>query len=194
MNQAFPAIWRTFLYALQVSVWVSGASRFGQCPNGVLCAICKSRSGKTLRVSFNQFQVNEQQCSRWNKNIYREHLIINDKSVSATVCSKHFLQSNYVSECIIRKLVPGAVPTIFQGILPLKTLLYLVPKAEKLRKGPTARGSVPLRSRQGGRKKHKIMRIVFWTRRKKVSSIKNLVPLHKQPIMMHSEQADIFQL
>lgn len=108
----------------------------------VYCCVplCKSRSGKTPGVSFHQFPVDEELCAKWRKHISRENLVINDKSASTVVCSKHFLLSDYVSECKIKRLVPGAVPTVFEGYPS-----YLAPSAKKPRRNPKARDPIPPR-------------------------------------------------
>lgn len=106
----------------------------------VYCCIpfCKSRSGKTPGVSFHQFPSDEELCSKWKKNISRENLIINDKSPSTVVCCRHFLQSDYVAGCRIKKLLPSSVPTVFEEYPS-----YLAPSAKKPRKDPTDRNPLP---------------------------------------------------
>lgn len=97
--------------------------------------LCKSQQGKTLGVSYHQFPSDEALCSKWRKNVSRENLVINDKSGSTVVCSKHFMESDYVPGCCIRKLRPGAVPTVFHEYPS-----YMVPAMKRPRKEPAARG------------------------------------------------------
>lgn len=106
----------------------------------VYCCVplCKSRSGKTPGISFHQFPSDEELCSKWKKNISRENLTINDKSASTVVCSRHFRHSDYVAECRVKKLLPGAMPTVFEDYPS-----YLAPRAKKPRKDPVPRDSLP---------------------------------------------------
>lgn len=100
---------------------------------------CKSRSGKKdSGVSFHEFPVDEELCSRWKQSISREDLVINDKSASTVVCSKHFLRSDYVPECRIKKLLPGTVPTVFDHI-PSDT----APSPKKPRPEPALPNALP---------------------------------------------------
>lgn len=112
----------------------------------VYCCVplCKSQLGKTQGVSFHQFPSDSELFAKWLKNISRENFVFNDKSASSVVCSRHFLASDYVSGCRIRKLLPGAVPTVFD-----EYPCYLVPSVKKPRKKPADRTCVP------GRKPHK---------------------------------------
>ncbi|KAH7952579.1 hypothetical protein HPB52_024177 [Rhipicephalus sanguineus] len=102
----------------------------------VYCCVpfCRSQQGKTPGVSFHQFPSDAELCSKWRKNISRENLVINDKSASTVVCSKHFNESDYVPGCRIRKLLAGAVPTVFE-LYPS----YMVPAAKRPRKDPACR-------------------------------------------------------
>ncbi|KAH7977952.1 hypothetical protein HPB49_004035 [Dermacentor silvarum] len=52
--------------------------------------------------------------------------------------NRHFLSTDYVPGCRIRKLLPGVVPTVFDEYPS-----YLVPSAKKPRKEPASRCSVP---------------------------------------------------
>ncbi|KAH9361205.1 hypothetical protein HPB48_001563 [Haemaphysalis longicornis] len=108
----------------------------------VCCCVpyCKSRAGKTPGVSFHQFPVDQELCSKWQRNISRQNLVINDKSPSTVVCSRHFCQIDYAPDCRIRKLLPGAVPTVFEDYPA-----YLAPSAKKPRKEPVVRQSLPPR-------------------------------------------------
>lgn len=108
----------------------------------VYCCVpyCKSRSGKTPGVSFHQFPVDQELCAKWKRNVSRENLIINDKSASTVVCSRHFRQIDYAPDCRIRKLLSGAVPTVFEDYPS-----YLAPSAKKPRKEPATRQSLPPR-------------------------------------------------
>ncbi|KAH9379934.1 hypothetical protein HPB48_008580 [Haemaphysalis longicornis] len=73
------------------------------------------------------------------KNISRRNLVVSDKSASTVVCSRHFLSTDYVPGCKIRKLLPGVVPTVFEDYPS-----YLVPRAKKPRKELASRCSVPV--------------------------------------------------
>lgn len=108
----------------------------------VYCCVpyCKSRAGKTPGVSFHQFPVDQELCSKWQRNISRQNLVINDKSPSTVVCSRHFRQIDYAPDCRIRKLLPGALPTVFEDYPA-----YLAPSAKKPRKEPVVRQSLPPR-------------------------------------------------
>ncbi|KAH6944763.1 hypothetical protein HPB50_004967 [Hyalomma asiaticum] len=125
----------------------------------VYCRVpfCKSRSEKTAGVSFHQFPANEELCAKWQKNISRDNLVINDKSPSTVVCSKHFLLSDYVSGRKIKKLAPGTVPTVFEGYPS-----YLVPPA----KNQEPDTLVLQASRQNGRQSQKITSMLLWRRHK----------------------------
>ncbi|KAH9384353.1 hypothetical protein HPB48_026360 [Haemaphysalis longicornis] len=79
-------------------------------------------------------------CSKWQRNISRQNLVINDKSPSTVVCSRHFRQIYYAPDCRIRKLLPGAVPTVFEDYPA-----YLAPSAKKPREEPVVRQSLPPR-------------------------------------------------
>ncbi|KAH7953707.1 hypothetical protein HPB49_011506 [Dermacentor silvarum] len=106
----------------------------------VYCCVphCKSQSSRTKGVSFHQFPSDAELVAKWLKNISRENLVVNDKSASTVVCSRHFLSTDYVPGCRIRKLLPGVVPTVFDEYPS-----YLVPSAKKPRKEPASRCSVP---------------------------------------------------
>ncbi|KAH9383110.1 hypothetical protein HPB48_023845 [Haemaphysalis longicornis] len=56
------------------------------------------------------------------------------------VCSRHFRQIDYAPDCRIRKLLPGAMPTVFEDYPA-----YLAPIAKKPRKEPVVRQSLPPR-------------------------------------------------
>ncbi|KAG0420086.1 hypothetical protein HPB47_003686 [Ixodes persulcatus] len=94
-----------------------------------------SQQGKTPGVSYHQFPSDEELCSKWKKNVSRENLVINDKSASTVVCSKHFTENDYVPGYRIRKLRPGVVPTVFDQYPS-----YMVPATKRPRKEPAARG------------------------------------------------------
>ncbi|KAH7958884.1 hypothetical protein HPB49_006121 [Dermacentor silvarum] len=106
----------------------------------VYCSVphCKSQSSRTKGVSFHQFPSDAELVAKWLKNISRENLVVNDKSASTVVCSRHFLSTDYVPGCQIRKLLPGVVPTVFDEYPS-----YLVPSAKKPHKEPASRCSVP---------------------------------------------------
>lgn len=89
-------------------------------------------------MSFHEFPSNATLCTRWKQNIPREDLIINDKSASTVVCSRHFLSSDYVPDCRIRKLLPGTVPTVFDDCLS-----YIAPSTKKPRLDPAPRNALP---------------------------------------------------
>ncbi|KAH9374327.1 hypothetical protein HPB48_012898 [Haemaphysalis longicornis] len=65
----------------------------------------------TQASSFHQFPSDAELVAKWLKNISRQNLVVNDKSVSTVVCSRHFLSTDYVPGCRIRKLLPGALLT-----------------------------------------------------------------------------------
>lgn len=69
-------------------------------------------------MSFHEFPSDVKLCARWKKNISREDLIINDKSPSTVICSRHFLRTDYASDYRIRRLLPGSVPTVFDNSPP----------------------------------------------------------------------------
>ncbi|KAG0415059.1 hypothetical protein HPB47_007779, partial [Ixodes persulcatus] len=94
-----------------------------------------SQQGKTPGVSYHQFPSDEELCSKWKKNVSRENLVINDKSASTVVCSKHFTENDYVPGYRIRKLRPGVVPMVFDQYPS-----YMVPATKRPRKEPAARG------------------------------------------------------
>ncbi|KAH9369129.1 hypothetical protein HPB48_012768 [Haemaphysalis longicornis] len=56
------------------------------------------------------------------------------------VCSRHFRQIDYAPDCRIRKLLPGAVPTVFEDYPA-----YLAASAKEPRKQPVIRQSLPPR-------------------------------------------------
>ncbi|KAH9382579.1 hypothetical protein HPB48_010347 [Haemaphysalis longicornis] len=56
------------------------------------------------------------------------------------VCSRHFRRIDYAPDCRIRKLLPGAVPTVFEDYPA-----YMAPSAKKPRKEPVVRQSLPPR-------------------------------------------------
>lgn len=81
----------------------------------VYCCIrhCKLQSSRTKGVSFHRFPSDAELVNKWLKNILRESMVVNDKSASTVVRSRHFLSTDYVPGCRIRKLLPGLVPTVF---------------------------------------------------------------------------------
>ncbi|KAH7965155.1 hypothetical protein HPB49_004544 [Dermacentor silvarum] len=106
----------------------------------VYCCVphSKLQSSRTKGVSFHQLPSDAELVAKWLKNISRENLVVNDKSASTVVCSRHFHSTDYVPGCRIRKLLPGVVPTVFDEYPS-----YLVPSAKKPRKEPASRCSVP---------------------------------------------------
>nr|XP_037270384.1 THAP domain-containing protein 1-like [Rhipicephalus microplus] len=106
----------------------------------VYCCVpsCHSRSGKSPGASFHKFLSDEDLCAKWQRNIARKDLTINDRSPSTVVCSQHFLPTDYATVCRIKKLLPGAVPTVFQGYPA-----YMMPPAKRPRKEPAPRAAVP---------------------------------------------------
>ncbi|KAH7949212.1 hypothetical protein HPB49_006390 [Dermacentor silvarum] len=107
----------------------------------VYCCVphCKSQSSRTKGVSFHQFPSDAELVAKCLKNTSRENLVVNDKTASAVVCSRHFLSTDYVPGYQIRKLIlPGVVPTVFDEYPS-----YLVLSAKKPRKEPASRCSVP---------------------------------------------------
>lgn len=117
----------------------SDTLRYANCTSVamVYCCVplCKSQQGKTPGVSYHQFPSDEELCSKWKKNVSRENLVINDKSASTVVCSKHFTENDLVPGYRIRKLRPGVVPTVFDQYPS-----YMVPATKRPRKEPAARG------------------------------------------------------
>ncbi|KAG0427058.1 hypothetical protein HPB47_025875 [Ixodes persulcatus] len=79
---------------------------------------------------------------------YQGPYIVDERGVPLPVGSvkllkashRHFRHSDYVAECLIRKLLPGAVPTVFEDYPS-----YLAPRAKKPRKDPVPRDSLPPR-------------------------------------------------
>ncbi|GFQ98631.1 DNA transposase THAP9 [Trichonephila clavata] len=92
----------------------------------VYCCVpfCKSDSKKKEKnVSFHEFPSNLQLRDAWIKNISRSNFDVNDKSASSVVCSKHFKETDFVSDRIKRILKKGTVPTVFPGYAS-----YMVPQ------------------------------------------------------------------
>lgn len=106
----------------------------------VYCCVpfCRSRPGKTRGVSFHQFPSDRELCAKWQRNIARKDLYINDKSPSTVVCSQHFLPTDYATGCRVKKLLPGSVPTVFEDY-PAD----MMPPAKRPRKEPVSRELPP---------------------------------------------------
>ncbi|KAH6924965.1 hypothetical protein HPB50_027036 [Hyalomma asiaticum] len=102
------------------------------------------RNGALLRAlgkaqEFHKFPSEGEQRTKWHKNIAWKDLTINDKSPSMVACRQHFLPTDYASGCRIKKLLPGAVPTVFEGYPA-----YMVPPAKRPGKEPAPGTDVPL--------------------------------------------------
>ncbi|KAH9368597.1 hypothetical protein HPB48_004052 [Haemaphysalis longicornis] len=76
---------------------------------------CKSWSGrKETGVSFHEIPSDQELREKWLKVISRDNWTPNSTSCYSTVCSRHFVPSDYKEGCSTRRLKKGAVPSVFQ--------------------------------------------------------------------------------
>ncbi|KAH9366463.1 hypothetical protein HPB48_022232 [Haemaphysalis longicornis] len=151
----------------------------------VYCCVphCKSRAGKR-RGFRSTSSCGQELCSKWQRNISRQNLVINDKSAidCRIVCSRHFRQIDYAPDLQDKKLLPGAVPTVFEDYPA-----YVAPSAKKPRKEPVVRQSLPPRNQLSGRQSQRNYLRIWMLRRVSTSRLQ-MFPPPRPLTMMHSEQ------
>ncbi|KAH7976578.1 hypothetical protein HPB52_016519 [Rhipicephalus sanguineus] len=75
---------------------------------------CKSWSGrKETGISFHEIPSDQELREKWLKVISRDNWTPNSTSCYSTVCSRHFVPSDFKEGCTTRRLKKGSVPSVF---------------------------------------------------------------------------------
>ena len=101
---------------------------------------CNSRyspEAKNEGITFYNFPKNEDLRTEWEKVVRRQDFKSTKNSV---LCSKHFKPEDFIVGEQRKKLKPGIIPSVFEGMPS-----YYQPKVGSKRKAPTERQPVELK-------------------------------------------------